>query len=507
MVSRRSLLTTVVAAAIVPYAKGSAASQKVNSQDLALLDLLTWGASPSAIRDFLTLGRKQWLRGQLTPPAQVPLPPDVQQQIDGLTISQRSAVDLARNFEAQGRAIKGIADPAARAEAKKLYQTEMTDMARQAATVSILRALYAPDQLRERMTWFWFNHFNVYQGKGIIRVLVGDYEQNAIRRHALGHFRDLLMATLRHPAMMRFLDNADNKAGHVNENYAREIMELHTMGVGSGYTQQDVEQLARILSGAGIDVRPDSPRLKPELQPLMVRDGAFLFNPARHDFSDKIFLGKTIKGSGFPEIEQAVDMLCAHPATARHIARRIALYFVSDNPPESLVARMTRCFTENKGHIASVLDVMISSPEFVASLGTRFKDPVRYVYSAVRMAYDDKLIINTAPIQGWLSRLSEGLYNRLTPDGYPLDSLAWSSSGQMMARFDIAQKIGAGAAALFRRPDEKGAGEAVLPLLQNGAYFDVRRATLSRQTRAALDKATSPQEWNTLFLSSPEFMS
>ena len=172
----------------------------------------------------------------------------------------------------------------------------MTDIAKQAATRSILRSLYAPDQLRERMTWFWFNHFNVHQYKANLRLLVGDYEDNAIRPHALGRFRDLLEATLRHPAMLRYLDNADNAAGHINENYAREIMELHTMGVGSGYSQKDVEELARILTGVGINLRAENPKLKPELQNQFFRDGLFEFNPARHDFGDKTFLGHAIKG-------------------------------------------------------------------------------------------------------------------------------------------------------------------------------------------------------------------
>src|SRR5262249_11697628 len=154
--------------------------------------------------------------------------------------------------------------------------------------------------------------------------------------------RDLLMATLRHPAMLRYLDNADNAAGHINENYAREIMELHTMGVGSGYTQNDVEALARILTGAGIDLRPDNPKLPPERQPLLVRDGAFEFNPARHDFGDKVLLGTTIKSSGFAEIQQVVDLLCARPATAQHVSRQIAIYFVADDPPKALTDRMVQ---------------------------------------------------------------------------------------------------------------------------------------------------------------------
>lgn len=507
MLSRRFVLASGLTALAFPRVKGWATSRDVSPQDLALIDLLTWGATPSGVHDFLALGREQWLRGQLTPATQENLPANVRRQIDDLTVSRWSVVDLAREFQSEGRIANKTADPVARVEAKKLYRKAMADIARQAASASILRALYAPDQLRERMTWFWFNHFNVYQGKGNIRVLVGDYENSAIRPHALGHFRDLLMATLRHPAMLRFLDNAENRVGHINENYAREIMELHTMGVGSGYTQRDVEQLARILTGAGIDLRPDGPRLKPEWQPLLVRDGAFLFNPARHDFSDKIFLGQTIEGCGFPEIEQAVDILCAHPATARHISKRIAQYFVSDDPPDALVKRMTKRFSESRGHIPSVLDTMIRSPEFTAGLGKRFKDPVRYVYSAVRMAYDGRVVVNTAPIQGWLNQLAEGLYNRLTPDGYPLESSAWSSSGQMVARFDIAHKIGSGAVGLFKGPGEEGAAEPVLPVLQNGEYYHTWRNTLSRQTRAALDKATSPQDWNTLFLSSPEFMS
>ena len=386
----------------------------------------------------------------------------------------------------------------------------MTDMARQAASVSILRDLYSPDQLRERMTWFWFNHFNVHQYKGNVRVLVADYERTAIRQHALGHFRDLLMATLRHPAMLRFLDNADNAVGHINENYAREIMELHTMGVGSGYTQQDVEQLARILTGAGIDLNPQLPKLKPELEPLLIRDGAFEFNPARHDFGDKVFLGKPIKGSGFAEIQQAVDLLCANPATAQHISREIAVYFVSDDPPKALTDRMSQAFLKSGGDIADVLNTMVHAPEFTASLGagtgTRFKDPVRYVLSAVRLAYDDKVIVNTLPIQSWFNRLAEGLYNHQTPDGYSMESSTWNASGQMTTRFEIARQIGSSAAGLFKPPGPAAVEEPAFPLLQNSLYFNGLQAQLSAQTRAALDKAVSPQDWNTLLLSSPEFM-
>ncbi len=507
MLPRRTLLTMMSAAtATLPFAMARRTKAAAAPQDLALVDALTWGVNPSTMAEFLSLGREQWLQAQLHPPAEPRLPQDVQQQVDALAVTRRPVLALAADFAAAGRITNGIADPAIRAEARKSLQAVMNDVAHQAAAASILHALYAPDQLRERLTWFWFNHFNVHQYKANIRVLVGDYEHAAIRRHAMGRFPELLMATLRHPTLLHYLDNADNAAGHLNENYAREIMELHTMGVGSGYTQQDVEQLARILTGAGIDLRPANPKLKSEWQPLLVRDGAFLFNPARHDFGDKVFLGQTIKGSGFAEIEQALTLLCTHPATAHHIASKIAVYFVADDPPAPLVDRMAQRFTQTQGDIASVLDTMIRAPEFAASLGTRFKDPVRYVYSALRMAYDDKVIANTVPVQSWLNRLAEGLYNHQTPDGYPMESSAWDGSGQMMARFDIARQIGSSSAGLFKIPGANTADEPAFPLLQNALYFDALRTTLSAQTRAALDKATSPQDWNTLFLSSPEFM-
>jgi uncharacterized protein (DUF1800 family) len=338
--------------------------------------------------------------------------------------------------------------------------------------------------------------------------LVGDYEDRAIRPYALGKFHDLMMATLHHPAMLRYLDNADNAAGHLNENYAREIMELHTLGVGSGYAQADVEALARILTGVGIDLKSEDPKLKPELQPLLVREGAFEFNPARHDAGDKMFLGHLIKGRGFAEVEEAVDLLCRHPATAARLSRQIAIYFVGDTPPESLVQHMAQTFTKTDGDIAAVLDTMVHAPEFSASLkpGTKFKNPVTYVFSAVRLAYDDKIILNTLPIQNWLNRQAEGLFNRETPDGYSMNTASWTGPGQMMVRFEIARQIGSGSSGLFKPDVPNAVDRPAFPQLQNALYFNGLKQTLSATTLAALDQAVSPQDWNTLFLSSPEFM-
>ena len=305
------------------------ALKDVTLTDVALINALTFGVDGTTLAALQARGREAWLQAQLHPPAGDRLPEAAQRQLDALPGRQKSAFDLATAFAAQGRAAGEMADPEQKAAARKAVQEGMSDVARQAATAFILRALYSPDQLRERLTWFWLNHFNVHQAKANLRLLIGDYTERAIRPHALGRFRDLLMATLRHPAMLRYLDNAENAAGRLNENYAREIMELHTMGVGSGYAQKDVEELARILTGVGIDQKQENPKLKPELQPLLVRDGLFEFNPARHDFGDKVLLGHAIKGRGFcrgrggrrHSMQRAGDR-AARRSPARHLFRR-----------------------------------------------------------------------------------------------------------------------------------------------------------------------------------------
>ena len=506
--ARQTVCASSLVTALALSAFTSAHAADIAPRDLALIDRLTFGANASTVAHLESLGAERWLQEQLHPPTNLTLPEAAQAQIEAMPDVHKLPFDLASALDQQGKAANQITDPDIKKAAQQVYQQGMNDRTRQAAARSILRAIYAPDQLRERMTWFWFNHFNVHQYKANLRVLVGDYEGNTIRPRALGKFRDLLAATLHHPAMLRYLDNADNAVGHINENYAREIMELHTMGVGSGYTQADVEALAHILTGVGIDINAQDPKLKPELMPQLVRDGAFEFNPARHDYSDKMFLGHTIKGRGLAEVDEAIDLLSRHPATALHLSRQIATYFVGDTPPESLVKQMAATFEKTDGDIAAVLATMVHAPEFVATLkpGARFKDPVQYVYSAVRLAYDNKVILNTLPIQGWLNRLAEGLFNRETPDGYSLTSAAWSGPGQMMIRFEIARQIGSGSAGLFKPDVPNAVDQPAFPQLQNALYFNGLRQTLSQTTLAALDQAVSPQDWNTLFLSSPEFM-
>ena len=501
---RCCLVTALLLASAGPGLRAAEAPQRA-AADAAFLDALTWGATPSAFARLTAEGRARWLTAQLHPPAESRLPPAAQAQVDALT-PPGSLFERAQALNAQAKAAKDIADPEARKAAQQAFQAALNTAARNAASVWVLRALYSPDQLRERLTWFWFNRFNVHQGKSTLRAAVGDYLDTAIRPHVLGHFRDLLMASLRHPAMLRYLDNDSNAAGRPNENYAREIMELHTMGVGSGYTQGDVEALARILSGVGLDMKPETPKLRPEHAADFRRDGLFAFNPDRHDYGDKVFLGTRIRGRGWAEVEEAVDLIARNPATATNVSRALATYFLGQPPDDALVARLAAVFTRTDGDIAAVMEALVREPALAAGRAGAFKDPVRYVFSALRMAYDERVIRNAGPVLGWLNRLGEGLFNRSTPDGYPLDAAAWTGPGQLATRFEVARQIGSGSAGLFKPALPDQPEEPAFPVLANGLYFAALSGTLSAATRAALAQAVSPQDWNTLYLASPEFM-
>jgi uncharacterized protein (DUF1800 family) len=372
--------------------------------------------------------------------------------------------------------------------------------------------------LREQMTWFWMNHFNVYAAKGGLAWTLPDYEEKVVRPRALGHFRDLLMATVTAPAMLEYLDNAQSAVGHINENYARELMELHTMGVsggpsGSAYTQQDVQELARILTGVGLNLSGEMPRLGPARAGLYRSNGLFAFNPNRHDFGPKTLLGQPIEPSGFNEVTEAVNLLARQPATARFISTKLAAYFVADDPPPALVARMVSTFTRTDGDIAAVLTTMFTAPELdqvLASPARKFKDPMAWVVSSLRLAYGSQPpASNAQPLLGWLNQLGEPLYGHVTPDGYPSTEGAWASSGQMVKRFEVARAMGSGRPALGSAAGpqaEQRAGQAVPPGLDGRVFRDAIAPTLGPATQAALAETRSPGEWNAVLLSSPEWM-
>ena len=251
------------------------------------------------------------------------------------------------------------------------------------------RAAYSERQLQEVMVQFWMNHFNVYAGKGVDRWLLTSFEHDAIRPHALGNFSQLLTATAQSPAMLFYLDNwlsvAPNAAAGakglrpqaerqgLNENYARELMELHTLGVDGGYTQQDVREVARCLTGWTID----RPR----------QGGGFIFRPRLHDEGEKIVLGHTIQRSGGAEDgRQVLQILAAHPSTAHYISLKLCRHFVADNPTASVVDHSARTFSKSDGDIRSVLRTILTSREFnlQAAFRAKFKSPFELVASSLR---------------------------------------------------------------------------------------------------------------------------
>jgi uncharacterized protein (DUF1800 family) len=517
----------------------------LSPQDLAWLNRVTWGASAASAAQLQRLGRERFLARQLDATRTTgvaglaSMPAAVQAQIDAMRVTRTPMASLVLEMEAQRKAADALSDDEQKRAAQQAYQQALTRLAREASARMMLRAAYSPAQLHEQMTWFWFNHFNVHQYKHNLRAMVGDYEE-ALRTHALGRFRDLLGASALHPAMIRYLDNEQNAANRLNENYARELLELHTLGVDGGYAQADVQELARVLTGLGVNLTGQPVNVRPQMQPLVVAQGLMLFNPQRHDMGDKRVLGAVVKGRGFGEIDEVLDRLARHPSTARFVSRKIAAYFVADAPPPALVDRMAQRFAQSDGQIGAVLRTMFDSPEFEATLSgdrRKFKDPTRYIVSVVRAAYDREPIFNAQPLVNALYRLGQAPYNRQTPDGYPLTEAAWASPGQMATRFEVARQLGAGLGALFRpelapaptvmaggammmaaaaAPDpqakeaearkQREAQQRALPGLQQPPQHRPWLASLSPATRAALDQAKTPQEWNTLFFSSPEFM-
>jgi uncharacterized protein (DUF1800 family) len=367
----------------------------------------------------------------------------------------------------------------------------------------LLRALYAPRQLQDQMGWFWFNHFNVHPKKANSRVLVSDYDDR-LHALALGRFRDLLGAVVFHPAMLRYLDNDQNAVRRINENLGRELLELHTLGVDGGYSQQDVQELARVLTGLGVHVGEEPPRVA--RQALYVRRGLAEFNPNRHDFGPKQLLGEPVKGEGVAEIEGVLDRLARHPSTARHVCHRIAQFMMADKPPAALVQRMAATFLQRDGRTDEVLRTLFASAEFNASLGQRFKDPMHFVLSAVRQAFDGNPIANPEPLHQWLQRLGQAPFAHTTPDGYALGSMAWTGSGQLTTRFEVARAIGNGAPALFRTDGATGLERLPQAQLRGPLYQECLSGQLSPASRQALAQATQPRDWNSFWLSSPEFM-
>ena len=519
-VNRRQVCLLALGAAV----SGRVLAQSGSEADaLHVLNRLAYGPAPGDVARVMQMGVDAYIAQQLHP-ENIAMPQNLQQQLDALETTRLSQRDLIVQFREAQQAAKNESEEG-KAERREFYQ----HLTLQAGEARLLRALQSPAQLQEVMVDFWFNHFNVFIGKGLDRVLVENYERVAIRPYALGRFRDLLGATAHHPAMLFYLDNWQSvvegyraprgsialaKTSGLNENYARELMELHTLGVDGGYSQADVTELARMLTGWTFNPR------------LGNGESIFYFDAQRHDNGDKQWLGRRVRGRGQTEGEEALDVLATHPATAHRIGYKLAQYFVMDEPPPVLVKQLARRFLDTGGDIRAVLKTLFDSAEFRAprASGAKFKTPYRYLLSAVRAS--GFAVTNVRPLLATAYQLGMPLYGCQTPDGYKNTEEAWLNPDAITRRVNFATAFASGRLP-FARPmvaaDTAGVGKAALKRPVDkppNAQFNAAWATepvdaaavlavlgsgISARTRVAVAQA-EPGLRAALVLGSPDFM-
>jgi uncharacterized protein (DUF1800 family) len=517
------------------WARSTEASSET-SRALHALNRLAYGPRPADIQSLQAQGAQAWLDNFLLEqlePQRLTMPTALASRLQGLDTLELSQAELLGRFRRVVQAANSAAPPraseaaspnttdgamgnpamgsasargddaeAAQSRARREY---VRPVVQQAAQARLARAIESPAQLQEVLVDFWFNHFNVFIGKGPVSVLAGAYEREAVRPHVLGRFRDLLGATAKHPAMLLYLDNAQSvKPGYrapgpqamanpnaarlsgLNENYARELMELHTLGVDGGYTQQDVTELARMLTGWTIDSR--SARLG--------RSGPlFVFDPSRHDNGVKHWMGHIIEPAGQAEGERALDVLAAHPATARHLAYKLAQAFVADQPPAALVNRLAERFLNTHGDLKAVMRELMGSDEFwqPQRYGVKFKTPYHYLISSLR-ALGLGTPADVGPLLQVLAQAGMPLYGAQTPDGYKNVASAWRSPETFAQRVQFASNLAERRARQGARldADAQRLMEALGPLWNPA-------------TREAVNAEPAPLRL-ALLLSSPEFM-
>jgi uncharacterized protein (DUF1800 family) len=351
----------------------------------------------------------------------------------------------------------------------------------------LLRAVYSERQLQEVLTDFWFNHFNVDVRKIDDRPVMVEYERDVIRSHVFGRFRDLLGATARSPAMLFYLDNWLSKDRGLNENYARELMELHTLGVDGGYTQADVVNVARAFTGWTMR--------KPH------EATGFEFNDKMHDHKAKVVLGQTIKaGGGVEDGERVLDLLARHPSTARFVAAKLVRRFVQDDPPPALVDRAAKTFRRSDGDLREVMRTILTSPEFLAPAARRAKVKAPFEYVASLLRATRASVTNARSFVGTIAAMGEPLYQCQPPTGYADRSSFWMNTGALIGRLNFAQSLAANGANASTLDVPGAAGDV-------GAWADgVLGGDLSAPTRAVLQSPTATAAVRIgLLLGSPEF--
>jgi len=469
-----------------PWAKAHLTERQAAAH---LISRFTYGSTPGQVDAVVRMGLENWFAKQLEG-----LSPD-----DSLVVrlSRYDALELsneqvANTYPRNGQVVKmaiqdGVINKDSvkpdRKEYREMLQAYMVqkglkqeqDLFRQLFCQKVLRAAYSENQLREVMTDFWFNHFNVSITKNDCSPFIPAYERDVIRPNALGRFTELLLKTAKSPAMLYYLDNFQSSVSRTgaqdsgapavrrvaiprgpNENYAREVMELHTLGVDGGYTQQDVTEAARVLTGWGVYPMGQFARGGGGAQLAkftdaqiaqrgFVHEGDFFFNSNRHDKGGKTVLGQVFPaGGGYEEGVTLLGLLAHQPATAKFVCRKIAVRFVSDDPPASLVEKMAKTFLEKNGDIRQVLLTMVQAPEFWSpeALREKTKSPFELAIGAVRALNGD--IQQPLPLFNWVTRMGEKKYYYQAPTGFPDRGTYWINTGSLLNRMNFGLALAAG---------------------------------------------------------------
>lgn len=489
---------------VFPYKKAGLTERQAAAH---LLGRFTYGAKPGQVDEVVSMGLEKWFEQQL----QADLPDDdLNKRLTSYDALQMKTSDIVNTFVKPGQVLrmavkdglidKDSVDRANKAEYKDAVMRYMQqkglkpeqELFRQLINQKILRASYSNNQLQEILTEFWFNHFNVSITKNDCAEYILSYERDAIRPHVFGKFDDLLLATAKSPAMLMYLDNFSSsgtnqnlqlragqvakrlqdqmkndsavlktinnlknqkKNGGLNENYAREVMELHTLGVDGGYTQSDVTNAAKVLTGWTVypmsDYGPQA-AIRKVIDKIgedklseqgFVHENEFLFAAQRHDNGTKEVLGKTFNGEGYEEGVQLLEMLAHHPSTAKFISKKIAVRFVSDNPPASLVDKMAKTFKDSEGDIKQVLLTMVTSKEFwnKSAIREKTKSPFELAISSVRSLNAD--IKMPYQLYNWIDKMGQKIYYYQAPTGFPDKGQYWINTGALLNRMNFGLAI------------------------------------------------------------------
>lgn len=495
--------TPVATATSLPPAADSGREITADQQVIQALNRLTFGPRPGDVLRVRQMGVDRWMAEQLAPDGIEDGATDAfvahfktyDLPVGSLMRDYPQPQQLVREFKTNR-----LSDSAAARMAIDSLRRSQARLTTDAQAARVARAVMSRRQLDEVMADFWENHFNVFAGKGgPERYYLADFDRSVIRPHALGKFRDLLGAVAHSPAMLYYLDNwesvadsgqptltdrrpfrAGRKVRGLNENYGRELLELHTLGVDGGYTQQDVIEVARAFTGWSIQ-RPT---------------GEFVFRPEVHDAGPKQILGVSLPaGRGIEDGEEVLDVVAKHPATARFIARKLCIRFVSDSPPPALVDRAAATFTHTDGDIRQVVWTIVTSPEFFsrAAYRVKVKTPFEVVVSALRAM--DAAPDSTPRTAQVIARLGEPIFGHQAPNGYAETGESWMSAGGILGRINFGLAVATNripGVSLTTWPLSAELATAPRPAQVDGVVSDLLGGDASPDTRRILLSGNHP---------------